>query len=83
MRIVHEDVTRLNRSKTRTVSSISNFKIIYTHILYAAPAVKPAGFISPLPFVAGVPFVDARSASRMSFGVNIFGATWGLVSSSI
>ena len=51
---------------------------MYTHILYAATAVEPSGFISPLPFVAGVRFVDARSASMMSFGVNIDGrvSTW-------
>ena len=63
-----------------TVSSISNFKIVYPHIHYAAAAVEPSGFMSPLPFVAGVRFVDARSASRMSFGVNIVGriSTWWL-----
>jgi hypothetical protein len=53
------------------------------NILYAvtaAAAVDTDGFISPLPFVSGVRFVDARSASRMSFDVNIVGRvlTWWL-----
>ena len=44
------------------------FKIdLYTY--HAAAAV----FINPFPAVAGVRFVDARSASRMYLGVNIVG----------
>ena len=52
-----------------TVSSISNLNF------YAAIAIPfvVGGFASPLPFVAGFRFVDAHSASRMSFGVNIVG----------
>jgi hypothetical protein len=47
---------------------------LYTNILYAAAAIPfGSGFINPLPLVAGVRLVDALSASRMSFGVNIVG----------
>ena len=58
------------------------FKIVYRCILYAAAAIPcGSGFINPLPFVAGVRLVDALSASRMSFGVNIVGrfSMWWLV----
>ncbi len=50
-----------------------HYEFISNLNFHAAFAIPFVGFASPLPFIAGVRFVDARSASRMSFGVNIFG----------
>ena len=52
------------------MSNVSSFSNLNFHATFAIPFV---GFASHLPFIAGVRFVDARSASRMIFGVNIFG----------